>query len=107
MTLNIHLPYAHDKILCFLTYRITTEYFPKGLQGMTCVEVDNLYGPEQLIESFKSTLEEVTLADLLLHLVDFSDPNFEEKRIQTENVLRDIGALKIPKMMIYSNIRYS
>ena len=30
---------------------LITEYFPKGLQGMTCVEVDNLYGAEQLIES--------------------------------------------------------
>ena len=30
---------------------LITEYFPKGLQGMTCVEVVNLYGPEQLIES--------------------------------------------------------
>ncbi|MFC1650565.1 RidA family protein [Candidatus Latescibacterota bacterium] len=31
--------------------KLIKEYFPKGLQGMTCVEVDNLYGPEQLIES--------------------------------------------------------
>lgn len=31
--------------------KLIREYFPKGLQGMTCVEVDNLYGPEQLIES--------------------------------------------------------
>jgi enamine deaminase RidA (YjgF/YER057c/UK114 family) len=31
--------------------RLISEYFPNGLQGMTCVEVDNLYGPEQLIES--------------------------------------------------------
>ncbi|MFC1538397.1 RidA family protein [Candidatus Latescibacterota bacterium] len=31
--------------------KLINEYFPKGLQGMTCVEVDNLYGPEQLIES--------------------------------------------------------
>ena len=31
--------------------RLISEYFPNGLQGMTCVEVENLYGPEQLIES--------------------------------------------------------
>ncbi len=46
----------------------------------------------------------MTFADLLLHLVDFSDPNFEEKRLQTESVLRDIGALDIPKIMIYNKI---
>ncbi|MFH2035113.1 MAG: GTPase HflX, partial [Candidatus Zixiibacteriota bacterium] len=60
--------------------------------------------PHQLVESFKSTLEEVTLADLLLHLVDFSDPNFAKKKHQTENVLNDIKAQNVPKIMIYNKI---
>ena len=48
--------------------------------------------PHQLVESFKSTLEEVSLADLLLHVVDCSDPALEHHKAQTRSVLAEIGA---------------
>jgi len=60
--------------------------------------------PTQLVESFKSTLEEVTYADLLLHVIDFSDPNCDEKVRQTNVVLDEIGAGSIDKLMIYNKI---
>jgi GTP-binding protein HflX len=58
--------------------------------------------PHQLVESFKSTLEEVSLADLLLHVVDCSDPAYEERIEQTREVLAEIGAEKVPQIMVYN-----
>ena len=60
--------------------------------------------PHQLVESFKSTLEEVKLADLLLHVVDSSDPELSERAEQTRLVLEEIGAEKIPYLLIYNKI---
>jgi len=60
--------------------------------------------PHQLVASFKSTLEEVTFADLLLHVVDSSDPNSNEKIEQTRAVLREINAGDIPTLLIYNKI---
>jgi len=60
--------------------------------------------PHQLVESFKSTLEEVHLADLLLHLVDCSDERFNEQTEQTREVLAEIGSDRIPYIMIYNKI---
>ncbi len=60
--------------------------------------------PHQLVESFKSTLEEVRLADLLLHVVDSSDPYFEQRLHQTQQVLAEIQADEVPYLMIYNKI---
>lgn len=60
--------------------------------------------PHQLVASFKSTLEEVTYADLLLHVVDSSDSNSNEKIEQTRAVLREINAGDIPTLLIYNKI---
>lgn len=60
--------------------------------------------PHQLVESFKSTLEEVATADLLLHVVDVADPHLDEHKEQTKQVLAEIGAEKIPYFMIYNKI---
>jgi len=60
--------------------------------------------PHSLIEAFKSTLEEVTNADLLLHVVDMTSP-LHEKQIQVvEAVLRDIGAGEIPYFLVPNKI---
>ncbi len=58
--------------------------------------------PHQLVESFKSTLEEVSNADLLLHVADCSDPQLEERVAQTREVLNEIGAGNITCFMIYN-----
>lgn len=60
--------------------------------------------PHQLVESFKSTLEEVSLADLLIHVVDVSDPNSPENMAQTEQVLTEIGARSVPRIIAYNKI---
>ena len=60
--------------------------------------------PHQLVESFKSTLEEVHLADLLLLVVDCSDPRFEERIGQTQAVLAEIRADTIRRLVVYNKI---
>ncbi|MBN1212738.1 MAG: GTPase HflX [candidate division Zixibacteria bacterium] len=60
--------------------------------------------PHQLVASFKSTLEEVSLADLLLHVVDCSEDNYPERIHQTRQVLSEIGADGVPCIMIYNKI---
>ena len=60
--------------------------------------------PTQLVESFKSTLDEVREADLLLHVVDISHPNFEEQIAVVNETLRDIGAGDKPVFMVFNKV---
>ena len=60
--------------------------------------------PTQLIESFKSTLDEVREADLLLHVVDISHSNFEEHIGAVEKTLDEIKSLEKPSIMVFNKI---
>ena len=60
--------------------------------------------PHQLVESFKSTLDEVREADLLLHVVDISHPNFEEQIAVVKETLQEIGAGEKPVFLIFNKI---
>lgn len=60
--------------------------------------------PTQLVEAFKSTLDEVREADILLHVVDISHPGFEEQMEVVEKTLRDIGASNKPIFIIFNKI---
>ena len=60
--------------------------------------------PTQLIESFKSTLDEVREADLLIHVVDISHPNFEEQIAVVKQTLHDIGAGDKPVYLVFNKI---
>jgi GTP-binding protein HflX len=58
--------------------------------------------PHQLVASFKSTLEEVNLADLILLVADCSDPYKDRKIEVVQSVLDDIGAGKVPRLTVYN-----
>ncbi len=60
--------------------------------------------PTQLVESFKSTLDEVVEADLLLHVVDISHPDHEEQIVAVNKTLEEIGAADKPTIMVYNKI---
>ncbi|MDC0874558.1 GTPase HflX [Flavobacteriaceae bacterium] len=60
--------------------------------------------PTQLVESFKSTLDEVQEADLLLHVVDISHPNFEDHIDSVNQILKDINSLDKPTLMVFNKI---
>lgn len=60
--------------------------------------------PTQLVESFKSTLDEVREADLLLHIVDISHPNFEEHIESVNKILGEIDSVDKPTIMVFNKI---
>ncbi len=60
--------------------------------------------PTDLIESFKSTLDEVREADLLVHVVDISHPDFEEQIRVVEKTLSDLGCADKPSMILFNKI---
>lgn len=60
--------------------------------------------PTQLVESFKSTLDEVREADLLLHVVDISHPDFEDHIASVNQILQDIDSIDKPTIMVFNKI---
>ncbi|MCR5861102.1 GTPase HflX [Flavobacterium sp. J372] len=60
--------------------------------------------PTQLVESFKSTLDEVREADLLLHVVDISHPDFEDHIASVNQILQDIKSIDKPTIMVFNKI---
>lgn len=60
--------------------------------------------PTDLVDSFKSTLDEVREADLLLHVVDISHPEFEDQIKVVEKTLADLGASEKPSMIVFNKI---
>nr|WP_258049135.1 GTPase HflX [Hymenobacter sp. NBH84] len=60
--------------------------------------------PTRLIESFKSTLDEIREADLLMHVVDISHPSFEEHIEVVNDTLKDIGAADKPILLVFNKI---
>jgi len=60
--------------------------------------------PTQLVESFKSTLDEVREADLLVHVVDISHPNFEDHIEAVNKVLEEIDSDKKPSLLVFNKI---
>ena len=60
--------------------------------------------PTDLVDSFKSTLDEVREADLLVHVVDISHPDFEEQINVVENTLKDLDAAEKPSIIVFNKI---
>ena len=60
--------------------------------------------PHKLVEAFQATLQEAADADLLLHLIDASSPNFVEQRLEVERVLREIGAEQVPQLVVFNKV---
>ena len=58
--------------------------------------------PHQLVKAFRSTLEEVTEADLLLHVVDLSHPEFQAQIEITNKVLDELGVKETPMVYVYN-----
>jgi GTP-binding protein HflX len=58
--------------------------------------------PHHLVSAFKATLEELQYADLLLHVVDISDPLWESQAATVEKVIGQLGAGEIPRVMVYN-----
>lgn len=60
--------------------------------------------PHSLVDAFRATLEEVTAADLILHIVDVAADSRSERIVQVNEVLDEIGANEVPKLMVYNKV---
>jgi len=60
--------------------------------------------PHDLVEAFQSTLEETQEADLLLHVVDASNAEYRDNIAQVNDVLKEIGASKVPQLEVYNKL---
>ena len=78
------------------------ESVPRILISDTVGFIKNL--PHGLVASFKSTLDEALEASLLAHVVDASDPAFERQLAVTEEVLAEIGAGAVPRILVFNKI---
>jgi len=78
------------------------ESVPRVLVSDTVGFIKNL--PHALVVSFKSTLDEALEASLLAHVVDASDPGFERQLAVTTEVLDEIGAKEVPRLLVFNKI---
>jgi GTP-binding protein HflX len=93
--------FVEDKLFATLDPTTRALRLPNGDKVMLVDTVGFINKiPHSLIEAFKSTLEEVRRADLLLHLVDLTHPLYEEQIEVVESVLKEIGAGDIPVLLV-------
>ena len=98
--------YAADQL--FATLDTTTRQMYLGDVGRS-VSLSDTVGfirdlPHGLVDAFKATLQETIDADVLLHVVDASNPNFSEQIAQVQAVLREIGAQDVPQILVFNKI---
>lgn len=98
--------YAADQL--FATLDTTTRQLYLGDAGRS-VSLSDTVGfirdlPHGLVDAFQATLQEAVDADLLLHVVDASNPDFPEQMAQVQRVLIEIGAEHIPQILVFNKL---
>lgn len=98
--------YAADQL--FATLDTTTRQLYLGEAGRT-VSLSDTVGfirdlPHGLVEAFAATLQEAAEADLLLHVIDASNPDHPEQIAAVERVLGEIGAADVPQLLVFNKI---
>lgn len=98
--------YAADQL--FATLDTTTRQLYLGEVGRV-ISLSDTVGfirdlPHGLIDAFQATLQEAVDADLLLHVVDFSSPNYPEQIAEVQRVLMEIGAGDIPQVLVFNKL---
>ena len=98
--------YVADKLFATLETTVGKLYLPKSgkiaLLSDTIGFIQDL--PPDLIDAFKSTLSEIIDADVLLHVIDSSDPLYESKILVVEDILSELGVLTKHKIYIFNKI---
>ncbi len=98
--------YAADQL--FATLDTTTRQLYLGEAGRS-VSLSDTVGfirdlPHGLIDAFQATLQEAVDADLLIHVVDAANPNFQEQIAQVQSVLKEIGAAGISQIVVFNKL---
>ena len=97
--------YADDKLFATLDSTIRRVMLPASGEAVIADTVGFIQDlPHELIEAFKSTLEETRQANVLLHVVDASDPNNRDKIEQVEEIIEQIDAQEIPRIIVMNKI---
>lgn len=98
--------FAADQL--FATLDTTTRQFYIG-EIQRSVSLSDTVGfirdlPHGLVDAFQATLQEAIDADLLLHVIDASNPKFPEQIKQVQQVLKEIGAIDVPQLLVFNKV---
>lgn len=97
--------FTEDKLFATLDTSSRRLRFPKDRDIIITDTVGFIRDlPQDLISAFKSTLEELEDADMLLHIVDISNPRFEQHIESVENILRQLGLGEKPRLLVFNKI---
>ena len=97
--------YAEDKLFATLDPTVRSLELPDGGQVILADTVGFVRDlPHELIAAFRSTLQEAREADLILHLIDASDPNRWQRVRQVNAVLKELEADRVPQIRVYNKI---
>ena len=97
--------YVEDKLFATLDPTMRRLDLPNGVQVVLADTVGFIRDlPHELIAAFRSTLQEVRKADLILHLIDASDSNRWQRVRQVNSVLKELDADRVPQIRVYNKI---
>ncbi len=97
--------YSADKLFATLDTRVSKLFLPNGHEALITDTIGFIQDlPPTLIKSFQSTLEETIEADLLLHVIDLSDPRWEYKIDVVNEVLGNLGAIHKPIIYVFNKM---
>jgi GTP-binding protein HflX len=96
---------AEDRLFATLDPTSRRVRLPSGAQAIVTDTVGFIHKlPHQLVDAFRATLEEVSRADLLLEVIDASDPHWLEHRATVQEVLEELGAAGKPRLVVANKV---
>ncbi len=105
LTMEKHNIYADDRLFATLDALTKRVKMPAGYSMLFSDTVGFISGlPAFLVEAFKSTLEEIKYSDLIIHLKDLSNPNWQQQSDCVKNLLDEIGAGEMPVIEVFNKI---
>ena len=98
--------YAADQLFATLDTTTRQLYLTEAQQSVSISDTVGFIRdlPHGLVDAFQATLQEAVDADLLLHVVDASNPHFPEQIQQVQRVLREIGAHEVPQLLVFNKL---
>ncbi|AEG31285.1 ribosome rescue GTPase HflX [Thiomicrospira cyclica] len=97
--------YAENRLFATLDATLRSVHLPGGGKAILADTVGFIrHIPHDLVTAFRSTLEETSEADLLIHLVDAADPLRDDKIAQVEQVINEVGAADVPQLIVFNKI---
>jgi len=104
-TLTKSSTFVEDKLFATLDTATRRLRFPRERDAVITDTVGFIKDlPEELLKAFKATLEEMRDADLIVHLVDISNPRFEKRIDTVERILEEIKLSDIPRILVFNKI---